>query len=285
MTTPNKDQIDYWNGDMAGRWLEVERQLDEFLQSPLDELLKIANPRPGERVLDVGCGTGVSTFAVARQILSNGHVVGLDVSRSILDRARNYLEATDLSNVSFLEADAQTHKFETELFDLIISRFGVMFFDEPVAAFHNLANSLRPGGRVAVVTWSSMDDNNPWFSIPRDIAVAKLGPPKTAADPFAPSPFAFADVDRVVGLLEQAGLADVRGNRVELNLAFDDASGTASQIMVSIGAAARMLRENNAGPEVIEAVEREISAETTRFKDGTRLAIPATVNFFTALKV
>lgn len=284
MTTPNKGQIDYWNGDMAGRWLAVESQLDEFFQSPLDELLKIADPRPGERVLDVGCGTGVSTFEVARRVHSSGHVVGLDISRSILDRAGDYLKTTDLSNVSFLEADAQTHEFEAERFDLIISRFGVMFFDEPVAAFQNLASSPRPGGRVVLAAWSSINDNNPWFSIPRDVAVAKLGPPETAPDPFAPGPFAFADIKRVVGILERAGLVDVRGDRVEMNLAFDDAGGTASQILTSVGAAARMLREKNASPEVVQDVEREISAETAQFRNGTQLTIPATVNFFTAVK-
>jgi SAM-dependent methyltransferase len=254
----NKDQIAYWNGDMAGRWLSVEDQLDEFFTNPLAELLRVADAQVGESVLDIGCGGGVSALAVARWVGPTGKVIGVDVSNSMLERAEQHLVATNLNNVSFLEADAQLHRFEPEQFDLIVSRFGVMFFDDPVAAFRNIAVGLKPAGRLAMVAWGAIDDNNPWFSIPRDIVVAKLNPPKAPpADPHAPGPFAFADVDRVVGILREAGLADVHGERAELQLEYKHSADAAAAVTVSVGVAGRMLREANATTEVVAAVQRE----------------------------
>jgi SAM-dependent methyltransferase len=283
MTETNNDQIAYWNGDMAGRWLSVEDQLDEFFTNPLAELLRVADAQVGESVLDIGCGGGVSSFAVARQVGPTGKVVGVDVSNAMLERAQQHLAATDLDNVSFLEADAQGHTFEPEQFDLIISRFGVMFFDDPVAAFRNIAVGLKPAGRLTMVAWAPIDDNNPWFSIPRDIAVAKLNPPKAPpADPHAPGQFAFADVDRVVGILREAGLADVHGERAELQLEFNHSTDAAAAVTVSVGPAGRMLREANASTEVVATVQRDVAAQFARFAKGGVLRIPATVTLFTA---
>ena len=283
MTEANKDQIAYWNGDMARRWLSVEDQLDEFFTNPLAELLRVADAQVGESVLDIGCGGGVSSFAVARQVGPTGKVVGVDVSNSMLERAQQHLAATDLDNVSFLEADAQRHTFEPEQFDLIVSRFGVMFFDDPVAAFRNIAVGLKPAGRLAMVAWGAIDDNNPWFSIPRNIAVAKLNPPKAApADPHVPGPFAFADVDRVVDILREAGLADVHGERAELQLEFKHSTDAAAAVTVSVGPAGRMLREANASTEVVATVQRDVAAQFARFAKGGVLRIPATVTLFTA---
>ena len=283
MTETNNDQIAYWNGDMAGRWLSVEDQLDEFFTNPLAELLRVADAQVGESVLDIGCGGGVSSFAVARRVGPTGKVVGVDVSNAMLERAQQHLAATDLDNVSFLEADAQGHTFEPEQFDLIISRFGVMFFDDPVAAFRNIAVGLKPAGRLAMVAWAPIDDNNPWFSIPRDIAVAKLNPPKAPpADPHAPGQFAFADVDRVVGILRDAGLADVHGERAELQLEFNHSTDAAAAVTVSVGPAGRMLREANASTEVVATVQRDVAGQFARFAKGGVLRIPATVTLFTA---
>jgi SAM-dependent methyltransferase len=283
MTETNNDQIAYWNGDMAGRWLSVEDQLDEFFTNPLAELLRVADAQVGESVLDIGCGGGVSSFAVARQVGPTGKVVGVDVSNAMLERAQQHLAATDLDNVSFLEADAQGHTFEPEQFDLIISRFGVMFFDDPVAAFRNITVGLKPAGRLTMVAWAPIDDNNPWFSIPRDIAVAKLNPPKAPpADPHAPGQFAFADVDRVVGILREAGLADVHGERAELQLEFNHSTDAAAAVTVSVGPAGRMLREANASTEVVATVQRDVAAQFARFAKGGVLRIPATVTLFTA---
>ena len=282
MTDINKDQIAYWNGDMAERWLKTEAQLDEVFETPLAEIIRIANAQPGESVLDVGCGSGASTFPVARQVAPVGKVVGIDVSQPMLARAKQHLATTGLNNVSFVKADAQTHAFEAQQFDLIFSRFGVMFFDDPVAAFRNLGETLKLGGRLAVMAWGTVDDNNPWFSVPRDITIAKVGPTAAPADPFAPSPFAFADVDRVTGILERAGLNDVEGQRIETELKFDDSERNAAEMMVLVGPAARLLREHNASPEIVQAVQRELARQLERFRDGNTLRIPATVTVFTA---
>lgn len=277
----NKDQIAYWNGDMGQRWLSVEDQLDELFEIPLTELLRVASAKSGDRVLDVGCGSGVSTFAVARQVVPAGEVVGVDVSRPMVERAKQHLENVGLGNVTFLEADAQLHAFEDNLFDLIISRFGVMFFDDPVAAFQNLNLALKPGGRMAIMAWAGINDNNPWFSVPRDVAVAKLGPP-APTDPYAPSPFAFAEIDRVEGILRDAGFNDCCGARSELMLTFDRGIESYAEMIAKVGPAARLIKEYDAGPDITAEIQRDIASEIVQFASGDTVRISATVNVFTA---
>ena len=141
------------------------------MSSILLDLLNAARPEAGDAVLDVGCGTGASTLAVAGRV-SDGSVVGVDISRPLLDRARSRAEAAEIDNASFLLADAQTHRFPAGGFDVVISRLGMMFFQDPVAAFRNVGRALRSGGRIAFVAWAGVKDN-PWFHVPRDACGAR----------------------------------------------------------------------------------------------------------------
>ena len=178
------------------------------------DLLNAARPEAGDAVLDVGCGTGASTLKVAGRV-ADGSVVGVDISRPLLDRARSRAEAAEIDNASFLLADAQTHRFPAGGFDVLISRLGMMFFEDPVAAFRNLGRALRPGGRIAFVAWAGVKDN-PWFHVPRDAAVSRLGA-APSADPSAPGPLAFQDAGRVARLMAAAGSwQDVRAEQLQV---------------------------------------------------------------------
>jgi SAM-dependent methyltransferase len=193
------DQREYWNGPAGERWAQTREQIDANLAALGDAAIAFAAPRPGERVLDIGCGSGTTTFALRRLVEPGGSVCGVDISAPLLAVARERAAGTD---VTFIEADAATHRFDR--FDLVFSRFGVMFFTDPVAAFANLKTT---GGRIAFVCWRALGDN-PWATVPL-AAAGDLVPAEPPADPHAPGPFAFADRDRVADILARAGWRDI----------------------------------------------------------------------------
>jgi SAM-dependent methyltransferase len=206
-TGPNAEQIRYWNEISGPKWVALHERVDTQI-APLGRLaMERAGFRPGERVLDVGCGCGATTLDVARRVAPGGAVTGVDLSGVMLDVARARAGGVPDVPTAFLNADAQTHVFDAGGFDAVFSRFGVMFFADPVAAFGNLRRALRPGGRLAFVCWQALADN-PWMVVPLAAAARHLElPPPSGPD--APGPFSFADAGRVRHVLESAGFADV----------------------------------------------------------------------------
>ena len=198
---PNTEQIEYWNKQAGPKWVANNAAMDALI-GPLGlAALERAAPRAGERVIDVGCGVGQTSLQLAERVGPTGSVLGVDISTPMLERARE--KAKGRANVRFENADAQTHAFPPASADLVFSRFGVMFFADPDAAFANLARALRPGGRIAFVCWQS-PLQNPWVGVPMAALVKHL-PPAAPPPPNAPGPFAFADAARVRGILERAG--------------------------------------------------------------------------------
>ncbi len=202
---PNADQITYWNEQGGPRWVKLQEALDRQLASFGAIVMDRLAIRSGERVLDVGCGCGETTVELARRVGPTGSAVGADISTIMLERARE--RARGVANAEFLVADAQTHAFAAASFDVVFSRFGVMFFADPRAAFANLARALKPGGRLGFHCWKKLVDN-PWMTVPFFAALQHL-PPPTPPPPDAPGPFAFADPERVRGILADAGLAEI----------------------------------------------------------------------------
>jgi SAM-dependent methyltransferase len=198
--------VRYWNDQGGPRWVTQQPDLDAQL-APLGaaaiDRLAVAS---GERVLDVGCGSGATTLAIAERVRS-GAVVGVDISAPLLALARE--RAAGVAHVEFVEADAQIHRFDGPAFDAVFSRFGVMFFADPVAAFRNLCGALRPGGRLGFVCWREMRAN-PWVTVPLAAGLPHLPEPPAPPEPGAPGPFAFADGDRTAALLARAGFTDVQ---------------------------------------------------------------------------
>jgi len=148
----NTEQFDAWNGESGLRWIADPDRRDGVLQPVADALLEAAQLQGGERVLDVGCGCGATTLAAARAIAPNGEVVGADLSEPMIDVARRRAADAGVDNVAFVQADAQTHDFGAPTFDVVMSRFGTMFFADPAAAFANIASSMGPGGRLHIAT-------------------------------------------------------------------------------------------------------------------------------------
>lgn len=278
MSHANSAQADYWSSESGHQWIAQETFLDAAMAAILGRLLERADIRPKENVLDIGCGTGASTIAAALKTGPTGHVTGLDIAEQLLNRARRRSDDAGLQNTSFILADAQTYPFVAESFDAIISRFGLMFFESPVAAFANMARGLKLNGRLVFAAWAPAAAN-PWFSIPRDAAIARLGKP-APADPFAPGPLAFQDVDRVTKLMEQAGLKGVRGETEMIQLTPLVNARKAAETATSIGPAARIMREFSGTEADAATIETVVAAAFSRFETEKGISVPATINFF-----
>lgn len=277
----NAEQAELWStSPSAGKWLTYEDEMDALLAPVLTLVLDRAGLRAGLRVLDIGCGTGASCVAAAQRVGPAGHVLAVDFSQQFLDRARQRASDAGLSNVAFQYADAQTFPFVDGAQDALISRFGVMFFDDPVAAFANMARALKPGGQLTFAAWGPLDDN-PWFKLPHIEATKQLGSlPKF--DRNAPGPLAFHDRDRVIGILSQAGLTDIQAEAVPLFLKVAGTLQDCAALCTRIGPAARLITHFEATSEDIDIIRKAVAKVFQPFERADGVHIPAVINLFQA---
>jgi SAM-dependent methyltransferase len=259
LPAPTQDEL------RVGAWAEVREPLERQLAPLGRRALAALAPRPGESVLDIGCGGGETALELARAVAPNGTVVGIDLSAAVLAFARD--AAQGCARVRFVPADAAEFPFEPASFDAAFSRFGVMFFADPVAAFINIRRSLRPNGRLAFVCWRALEENALDF-LPLQAASAHL-PPQSAHDPDAPGPFAFADAERVRGILQSAGFAEIEIAAHDEQVGSGDLD-TMLAVCSRVGALGKILREN---PELraatLPAVRSALAAHDG--PDGVRL--------------
>lgn len=202
----NAVQAEAWNGDEGQYWVEHRDRHEAMQRRFTPRLLEAANITRDSRVLDIGCGCGATARAAARQAV-DGDVLGVDLSGPMLSEARRLAREEEVEGVRFEQADAQTYPFTDGAFDVVLSRFGVMFFADPQVAFSNIARALRAGGRLAFLCWRSLGENEfltvPFGAIARHVPLPELGGPED------PGPFSLADPDRIRGLLSGAGFAAI----------------------------------------------------------------------------
>ena len=224
MTQSNADQIAYWNGDVGQRWAAQQTRLDAMLAPLSNAALAAAAAKPGERVLDIGCGCGDTTIKLAAAVGPTGSARGVDISAPMLALAKERGRAH--ANLTFAEADAATHNFEPNGFDLLFSRFGVMFFANPDEAFANMRKSLKKTGRAAFVCWRDWRENE-WVRVPI-MAVRPHVPPQPQLGPEDPGPFAFADPARLRRILANGGFDVITlkpfDAKVEIGASLEDAA-------------------------------------------------------------
>lgn len=208
----NAGQAEAWNGTDGEYWTKYRERQEARARHLTPHLLAAAGLRADSRVLDIGCGTGGTSLAAARTAVE-GAVLGVDLSGQMLGAAREQAAAAGLAQVTFAQADAQVHRFEPGAFDTAISRFGVMFFADPEAAFANIAGALRPGGRLAFLCWRSLAENA-YLTVP----FAAVGPyvqPPSLGGPGEPGPFSLEDPDRIRTLLDGAGFDAITVDAVD----------------------------------------------------------------------
>lgn len=237
----NIEQFEAWNGDSGRRWVDDSSHREKVLGPFADLLLDRARPRPGERVLDVGCGCGPTTRAAAGAVGPTGRVVGLDLSAPMLDQGRSDASAEGLANVEFVQGDAQTHDLG-ETFDLVISRFGTMFFGDPVAAFTNLARHVGVDGRLCMLTWQPLA-TNPWMTVPLAALEGFGAPPEIDAS--LPGMFGLSETQRIGTVMAEAGWA-----RVEVEPVL-----VAMELGVDAAGAAQYLAQTGVARVVMEALD------------------------------
>ena len=276
----NAAQADFWTSGPGVKWAALHETLDGLFTQVTAELLARARPRPGEVALDIGCGAGDTTLAAADRAGAEGHVEGLDISATLLAVARR--RAGGRPDVRFTLADAQTHPFPADGADLVLSRFGMMFFSDPAMALGNLRRALKPGGRIVFVAWADVA-RNPWNREAKAAGVARLGavPPDV---PREPGQFAFAEIDYVTGLLAGAGFAAVAAEECDTRLRVAGRAAEAAALATEIGPVSRLIREKGGTDADRAAIAADLASRFRRFETAERVEVPAVVNVFAAVR-
>ena len=253
----NISQIEYWNATAGLTWAEFQAPLDRQIEPLGAEALRVLAPVAGERILDVGCGCGQTTLDLSARVGSRGQVLGVDISAPMLEVARRRAGSAPVAPLEFKLLDAQSGGLGTNVFDAAYSRFGVMFFSDPVAAFSNILAALKPAGRFAFVCWRQMLENE-WMLLPLQAALPFL-PPAAPTDPLAPGPFAFADPERVRRLLHQAGFGAVDLSPFDAEIGGGDLDQSV-QLAFRVGPLGAALRENPQCKDLVARAVREAMA-------------------------
>lgn len=257
----NTQQIEYWNGEAGARWVEHDEVLEKVLAPITAQLLQRVQPRQGMRALDIGCGCAQQTLALARHLGASGHVTGVDVSAPMLAVAarRTAVPQPDQAPIELLLADAASQAFAAAQFDLLFSRFGVMFFADPEAAFANLRRAAAPGARLLMACWQA-SARNAWVSLPMRAALRHV-PAPAPVDPLAPGPFALADSTRTEGLLRAAGFEAITFEALELELCFAEAPTLAEAVtrLLKVGPVGMLLATQD--EQTRARAHREICSE------------------------
>lgn len=273
----NTEQRTFWTDDAGPIWIDQRAVMDAALAGVLEGTLARANLCAGQHVLDIGCGAGTSTLAAARRIGAQGHITGLDISATLLAAAR--IDSKDHTTVSYLEADAQTYTFDRQSVDTIISRFGVMFFEDSVAAFRNMATALQPDGCLVFSAWGDIAQN-PFFTLPAQIARQVLGPiPRS--DPDAPGPFAFRNPAHIEDVLSASGYTP-NIETVTEQLQINDTAEVMAHTMCQIGPAHMALMHHKADAAAQGRLMEVLVDALAMYETPDGISIPAQINYVTA---
>jgi SAM-dependent methyltransferase len=266
----NAQQIEFWNGEAGSHWSERDDQMSAMLRPLGEAAIKRAAPEAGEWVLDIGCGCGDTTVALARAVGCSGGALGVDISAPMLVTASQKVDglAEELcGGATFKLADASTYDFAPAGFDLLFSRFGIMFFADPAAAFTNLRCALKPAGRLTFLCWGPVDQND-WITVPMKAARAHL-PPTPPMEPRAPGPFAFASTAYVTDILQTAGFIDIEFESTEpiMKLGNGGSLDASLEFFMELGPLSSALVDQ---PESIRHAVREsvLAAITDRYVEG-----------------
>lgn len=277
MSGANDASAEYWSGQSGLKWITHVEEQDRLLSAVAEALVARAAPATGSRVLDVGCGAGAVTKLMAEAVGSEGRVLATDIARPFVQYVA--AEAGDLRQVGTFLGDAQTADWPETGFDLAVSRFGVMFFADPAAAFANISRALKPGGRMIFAAWDSVEAN-PYWRILAEAIDRQLGP-RERPGPRKPGPMGFADADWTLAEFEKAGLT-AKVETAELPLLHDGGAEGAAKLMLRIGRAGNALAEAGASDRDIAAFLAEVTERLSPYVTDGQARIPASIHFYTA---
>ncbi len=276
----NIEQSEYWNEKSGAKWVKLDEPLNERFSILTSELFLRANIKKNDKVLDIGCGGGETSFQASKFVGNNGWVTGADISETLLDFAKS--KFLDSNNLDFKICDVQNYKFESNSFDKVISRFGVMFFENPVEAFNNIKLSMKTNGSLNFVCWSNMKENDFFYEGLEMIAkYAKQNLPPITKDP---GPFAFSEKEYIEKILKNTGFREIKIDNVHTKISTKDSVEKDLEMMLSMGSRARILLEANLTDEKMLIIRNEIKELCKKRQNNSEITYKACLNYVSAIK-
>ena len=280
-------QSEYWNGNAGKQWASLANNQDTLLGKLGEATMDAAEVSIGQSVLDIGCGSGGSTFEISRRIGSDGTVWGVDISKPMLDIAIARLTSHGIGNVKLSEADVTTFDFENYSFDIAFSRFGVMFFEDPVASFSSIANSLKSNGRLAFCCWRSLSKNE-WFELPLNVGLKycnqdnKVDPMDVAGHSYTPGPMAFKDRDLIDTILTDSGFSAISIKDHKSTLVVGSTPTIAANNLISIGPLSRLIL--NYDDQIKALIQTELEQQLMQHVTSEGVKLKSNIWIVTARK-
>jgi SAM-dependent methyltransferase len=250
------EYIDFWNEILVPKFIRWKHIIVDGLTLHSAAVFPMLQVKPGDKVVDAGCGFGDTAIQLARRVGPSGSVLAVDCCGAFLEYGRKDAAAGGIGNVTFLDADVQTHAFEP-IHDFCFSRFGTQFFENPVAGLRNMRASLRPGGLMTMIVWRELGDN-PWLGLPKDVILRHLPPPGENARTCGPGPFSMADPEVVTKQLDIAGYQDASFERIDAKVLVGRDLDEAIALQLDLGPAGEIYRE--AGPEAEKRHDEIVAA-------------------------
>ena len=274
----NQEQGAHWNSSMGRAWVNNDSKMNAQLQIITNDLYKEIKIQKGSNVLDIGCGSGALLPFLSDKVGNSGLVHGVDISNPLLELAKKYHYAKE--NITFLNADAQSYNFKSLNYDNVVSRFGVMFFEDPMAAFKNIRSSMKNNGKLNFVCWSKLEDND-FFVMPLKIVLRHLNKPLPTPSK-SPGPLSFSDPDHTEHILKSSGFKSVTIKTVKTKMISYDTIENQIQLFNKIGLAARIKKEASFDNLISAKIDNELISELKRKTTSNGTTLKAVVHYVSA---
>ena len=276
----NNEQYDYWNTGIGQKWVKEDNSLNERFTVLTKEFFSRASINKNDKVLDIGCGGGITSFEASKIVGKYGYVLGADISKILLDLAKKNFSS--IKNLEFKYCDVQNYNFKKNIFSKVISRFGVMFFENPILAFKNIYNSIQDGGSLHFVCWTNVMENE-FFTAAANIIIKHLNKefPKVTR---SPGPFAFSEEKYIKQILDSSGFKNIKVDKVYTSLSTNDDAAKDGELLFKIGLAGRLLSEENLSEKELSNIKDKIIAMSKNRQVDGKITYRACLNFVSATK-
>ena len=276
----NDEQFEFWNEGIGKKWVEEDDSMNERLSILTKELFLRSNINRDDKILDIGCGGGQTTFEASKMVGENGYVIGADISKILLDLAKSKYANT--KNLEFKYCDVQNYEFRENSFNKVISRFGVMFFENPIEAFKNIYNSIQEDGSLNFVCWTNVIENE-FFTDPTNIIIKHINkefPEITRA----PGPLAFSEADYVKEILVSSKFKNVKVEKVYSSISTNDSAKKDGGLLLKLGLGGRLLADANLSKKELSVIRDEMIEISQKRQKNGKITYKACLNYVSATK-
>jgi len=276
----NDEQYEFWNKGIGQKWVKEDDAINERFTILTKEFFSRASIKKNDKVLDIGCGGGITSFEASKLAGKDGYVLGADISEILLNLAKKNF--SNIKNLEFQYCDVQNYNFENNFFNKVISRFGVMFFENPIVAFKNIYNSIQNGGSLHFVCWTNVLENE-FFTAAANIIIKHLNRefPKVTR---TPGPFAFSEAKYVKQILNASGFENIKVDKVYTSLSTNDDAEKDGELLFNIGLAGKMLSEENLSEQELANIKDKIIEMSQNRRVNGKITYKACLNFVSAIK-